>query len=102
MKYLIIAIVLTLVLNLERENDLYIPLEFQKAYQNGSRSYDGKPEHAYWQNSSTYDIEVNIIPGTWKIKGKQIPNSKDVVSISLVADNFPDVDTSNNLLTVKR
>lgn len=50
---------------------LYMPLEFQKAYQNNTRSFDGKQGGNYWQNSSNYNIEVEVIPGSWKIRGKQ-------------------------------
>lgn len=49
----------------------YMPLEFQKAYKNQTRSSDGSPGINYWQNSSIYDIQVEIIPGTWEILGKQ-------------------------------
>jgi hypothetical protein len=53
------------------QKDLYMPLEFQKAYQNGTRSDNGMPGENYWQNSSSYDIKVEIVPGTWEIIGKQ-------------------------------
>ena len=71
MKHLISLILLLLFQNFWAQSDLYLPLEFQKAYQNDTRSFDGKPGKAYWQNSSNYDIEVEIVPGSWEIEGKQ-------------------------------
>ncbi len=54
--------------------DLYIARNIQKAFDNGTRSYNGKPGKNYWQNSSDYNIKVNIdlenhlLTGTEKIK----------------------------------
>jgi len=35
-------------------NRLYIPLEFQKAYEKGTRKLDGSVSATYWQNRSEY------------------------------------------------
>ncbi|WP_417857811.1 M1 family metallopeptidase [Xanthomarina gelatinilytica] len=84
MKYLITVILLSVTLNFWAQDDLYMPLEFQKAYHIGTRSYNGQQGKNYWQNSSNYDIEVAIVPGSWKIQGKQtvtyINNSPDSLS----------------------
>ncbi len=42
--------------------DLYMPLEFQNAYQKGTRKADGTVSSTYWQNRSTYQIKATIDP----------------------------------------
>lgn len=49
--------------------ELYIPLEFQAAYEDGSRSADGKPGAEYWQNSSDYKFSVILNPAAGTITG---------------------------------
>jgi hypothetical protein len=39
-----------------------MPLNIKKAYENGTRNYDGTPGPNYWQNSSEYKIIVEVIP----------------------------------------
>lgn len=48
-----------------------IPLNIRKAYEAGTRSYDGRPGEKYWQNSSDYDISVRIDPLTRQLTGKE-------------------------------
>ncbi len=48
---------------------LYIPLEFEAAYEDGTRSLDGKPGADYWQNKSDYKINVTLNPEAGFIKG---------------------------------
>ena len=40
------------------QEEINIPLEFRKTYQNETRSFDGKPGINYWQNKSDYNINV--------------------------------------------
>jgi hypothetical protein len=49
--------------------DLYTPLEFQRAYKKGTRSFDGKPGENYWVNRSAYKIEAKINPETKELNG---------------------------------
>ncbi|MFS4417399.1 M1 family metallopeptidase [Maribacter sp. 2307ULW6-5] len=77
------------------QETLYMPLEFKKAYENGSRSLNGLPGKNYWQNHSVYDIEVEIVPGTWKILGTQhisytnhSPDSLDQVVIRMYPNHY--------------
>ncbi len=44
------------------QDDLYMPLNIKKAYENGTRNYDGTAGTNYWQNSSDYKIKVEIDP----------------------------------------
>jgi len=52
-----------------QENNLFIPVEIQKAYKNGTRSYDGKPGDNFWQNTADYNIDVKIDPSEKMIIG---------------------------------
>ncbi|MBX7170232.1 MAG: M1 family metallopeptidase [Pyrinomonadaceae bacterium] len=51
--------------------DLYIPRNVKEAYQNETRSMDGKPGKKYWQNSADYDIRVKIEPQTNLVSGTE-------------------------------
>ena len=83
MKYLLVYVCLLFSFNIKvsAQNDLYMPLEFQKAYQNKTRSLDGKPGENYWQNYARYSINVEVTPGLWLISGHEkvtyINNSND-------------------------
>lgn len=50
---------------------LFIPKEFQDAYDEGSRSPDGKPGYYYWQNKSGYDIDVTVVPDSSLLRGSE-------------------------------
>lgn len=52
-----------------QENGLYVPTEIQKAYENGTRSLDGKPGADYWHNTVDYKIDVKLIPEEKLIQG---------------------------------
>ncbi|WP_147678113.1 M1 family metallopeptidase [Algibacter pacificus] len=71
---------------------LYMPREFQEAYKNKTRAFNGEVGENYWQNSSDYVIEAEIVPGTWKIYGKQTisytNNSPDSLS-EIVIKMYP-------------
>jgi len=53
------------------QDDLYIPTNFIKAYENNTRSYDGKPGENYWQNRADYNIQVELIPDQRRIVGNE-------------------------------
>lgn len=53
------------------QKGLYTPLEFQQAYENKTRSYDGKPGQSYWQNYAEYTIEAEVIPESSMLQGKE-------------------------------
>ena len=55
-----------------QEIRFFMPKEIKKAYDNGTRSYDGKPGSAYWQNTVDYDIAVKVIPDTRELIGSEI------------------------------
>lgn len=66
---------------LQSQESLYMPREFKKAYKNKTRSYTGNPGEHYWQNNIVYKIDVEVVPNSWDIIGKQTViytnNSKD-------------------------
>lgn len=41
---------------------LYMPIEFQKAYEKGTRKLDGSVSPTYWQNRSEYKIKAKVDP----------------------------------------
>ena len=49
---------------------LYMPLEFQKAYENGTRKMDGSVSKTYWQNRSDYKIKAKIDPIKKVLRGE--------------------------------
>ncbi len=49
---------------------LYMPIEFQKAYQNGTRKLDGTVSPTYWQNRSEYKLKAQIDPLKKRLKGE--------------------------------
>jgi len=54
-----------------QHTSLYMPPSFKRAYEKGTRSWDGKPGPNYWQNSSKYKIWAEYDPATKFIIGKE-------------------------------
>ena len=50
---------------------LYMPRDIQQAFNNGTRSLDGKPGKNYWQNYGRYDITVKATPPSRTIYGAE-------------------------------
>src|SRR5579872_2177355 len=48
---------------------LTLPADIKKAYDNGTRSLDGKPGQHYWQNHGRYEITVTAAPPDNVIRG---------------------------------
>ncbi|MCB0621404.1 MAG: hypothetical protein KDC43_25900, partial [Saprospiraceae bacterium] len=44
--------------------ELYVPIEVQKAYARGTRMPDGAPGPHFWQNHARYSIDVAVDPAT--------------------------------------
>lgn len=53
------------------QTGLFMPLNIQKAYEKGTRNYDGTPGENYWQNSSDYKIKVSVEPPSRLVSGKE-------------------------------
>ena len=65
----LITIMLT-VNTFAQDSELYISLNFQKAYDNQTRSMTGLPGSNYWQNQANYQIDVEFDPKSRLLKGK--------------------------------
>jgi hypothetical protein len=86
--------------NLLLGQSLYVPLEFQEAYENNTRSLDGKPGQDYWQNKSDYIItarlntETGLLSGSAKITYyNQSPDTLDRIVLRL----YPNIYKSNSV-----
>ncbi len=53
------------------QNNLFITKEIKNAYEKQTRSYNGKPGGNYWQNFSSYNINVEIEPASRLLNGSQ-------------------------------
>jgi hypothetical protein len=54
----------------QQTGSLYMPIEFQKAYEKGTRKKDGTVSSTYWQNHSDYKIKAEIDPVHHKLRGE--------------------------------
>ncbi|MBU0475498.1 MAG: M1 family metallopeptidase [Bacteroidetes bacterium] len=45
-----------------QKSSLFIPLEVQAAYENGTRTYDGTVSNKYWINQTDYKINAELFP----------------------------------------
>lgn len=74
--------------------NLYVPLEIQRAYDRGTRSTTGQPGPKYWQNSSDYDLKVSLDPATGRLTGRATivytNNSPDALP-QLVLRLYPEI-----------
>lgn len=50
---------------------IYMPLDFQKAYNKKTRLFNGLVSEVYWQNTCKYEIEANIDPYTRTLNGSE-------------------------------
>lgn len=55
--------------SLYAQSSLPMPRNIQKAYEKGTRSFDGKPGSNYWINRSDYTIKAELIPETRTVNG---------------------------------
>ncbi|GLB51805.1 peptidase [Neptunitalea chrysea] len=74
--------------------ELYIPRDVKKAYQNNTRSKTGAPGSAYWQNRAVYDIDLKIDPPNRTVYGAETitytnnsPDTLDVLMFKLFLNN---------------
>ena len=71
-RFTILFILVYTQLIFSQTSSLYIPLDIKKAYENGTRSYDGKPGTNYWQNRAEYKIDAELLPDSSKLFGKAL------------------------------
>ncbi|MEO6037569.1 MAG: hypothetical protein ABIQ93_04085, partial [Saprospiraceae bacterium] len=53
------------------QTTLFFPRNLQKAYDQGTRSWDGKPGPKYWQNRANYVIVASLDPKTRRLSGEE-------------------------------
>ncbi|MFH1197974.1 MAG: M1 family metallopeptidase [bacterium] len=89
----LIALIITGSVFSQTQN-LYMPLDIKKAYDNGTRSYDGKPGINYWQNKSDYKIKATLLPDSSKLIGQEeityFNNSPDTLK-NITIRLYPDI-----------
>jgi hypothetical protein len=70
------------------QDSFFIPLNIKKAYNEGTRSTSGMPGKNYWQNTSDYNIKVQVIPSEYLLKGiekiKYSNNSPDILKTLVI------------------
>ena len=97
--YIMITVFIAKTVILAQSSQLYIPLNIQKAFENRTRSYDGKAGAKYWQNRADYKIDINFDPDTQLLAGSEhityFNNSPDTLQ-QLVFHLFPDMYKKGN------
>jgi len=71
LKHLVFPILLFCVTVQASAQSLYMPREIKKAYQKGTRSLNGRPGSAYWQNFGRYNISIKVTPPNNVITGTE-------------------------------
>lgn len=65
-----VCFMLIFIVNIKAQSELFIPRNFIKALDNGTRTLNGMPGENYWQNSSDYFIKIQIHPKERLLDGK--------------------------------
>lgn len=88
-------VLLPVVAPLAQESRFFMPIEIARAYERGTRSYDGNPGPNYWQNTIDYKIDVTITPEDKVISGNieavyhnESPDEINRLIVRLYADAF--------------
>ncbi len=92
---LLLALLVAASFTFAQSSQMFIPLNLKRAYDNQTRTIDGKPGPNYWQNSSDYKISADfdpaglILSGTEHITYKNnSPNKLNMIVIRLYQDIF--------------
>lgn len=68
--------------------DLYIPRNIKKSYENQTRSMDGKPGKNYWQNGGNYNIAFTVDPTSKMVSATETidysNNSPDTLKTAVI------------------
>ena len=71
MKNAVFAMMLFLFSITSKAQNLYMPRDIQRAYNNGTRSMNGRPGDKYWENHGHYTISLTALPPDRNIKGAE-------------------------------
>lgn len=73
---------------------IYMPRDITKAYEKGTRSYDGKPGKNYWQNHAKYNIAISANPPDRRISGSEeilytneSPDTLEKIAIKIILNS---------------
>lgn len=77
------------------QTSLFVPRDYQKPYEKGTRSWDGKPGPNYWQNRASYTIQANLEPKTRRLSGEETatyfnnsPDTLRLIRVKLQHDRY--------------
>lgn len=51
-----------------QSDDLYMPIEYRQAYENGTRKWDGTVSQSYFQNHTQYNIKAVVNPANRQVE----------------------------------
>ena len=72
MKHFVLVILITaMAVSTYSQSKLYIPRNIVKAYEKGTRSYNGKPGPNYWTNHADYKIQAEVFPQERVVKATE-------------------------------
>lgn len=66
-----IFLIIMLVQAAYAQNPLYMPLNFQDAFEHNTRAANGMPGSNYWQNNSDYEIHASVEPRARTLTGNE-------------------------------
>jgi len=96
---ILISILLFTGVSFAQKTSIYIPRNIVKAYEKGTRSYDGKPGSKYWVNHTDYKIQAEVFPKDRIVKGtehiKYYNDSPDTIT-NLVMRLYLDINKKGN------
>ena len=70
-KYIVLFVIGSSFFQLASSQELFKSRDIKTAFENGTRSPDGKPGRNYWQNRARYNITVTALPPDRNIKGSE-------------------------------
>ncbi|PKL84372.1 MAG: peptidase [Ignavibacteriae bacterium HGW-Ignavibacteriae-3] len=92
-------VLFTASISFSQKSSVYIPRNIEKAYEKGTRSYDGKPGASYWVNSTDYKIQAEVFPKEHTVKGsaqiKYYNQSSDTLK-QMVMRLYQDINKKGN------
>jgi hypothetical protein len=92
MRILLLSFILLFFINENylQAQQLYMPRNITKSYENGTRGKDGKPGKNYWQNEGKYDMEITVTPDTKIVSGveKVIYTNNSPDTLNAIAIRF--------------
>lgn len=94
----IFAVLFLSAIDVFSQENYFIPINIQKAYNKQTRSYDGNPGILYWQNSADYNITASLNPELRILSGsesiKYFNNSPDSLS-QIVIRLYQNINRAN-------